>query len=136
MAHDTTSELNHDASRPSHNDSGGEATARRFTCGRSLTEQLRSTTRPLRQLIINSDICHSEYIQPGWFFCVNCHGRYSAGDAPNGLAGTEARLAHGVAPWVRRRLVEQSQLVARREGLSGFAREFWLWWLKLGGRKS
>jgi hypothetical protein len=87
-------------------------------------------------LIINSDICHSEYIQPGWFFCVNCHGRYPAGDAPNGLAGTEVRLAHGVAPWVLRRLVEQSQLVARREGLSGFAREFWLWWLKLGGRKS
>jgi hypothetical protein len=105
---------------------------------RTLTDRSSSDRQHdlLRQLIINSDICHSEYIQPGWFFCVNCHGRYSAGDAPNGLAGTEARLAHGVAPWVRRRLVEQSQLVARREGLSGFAREFWLWWLKLGGRKS
>jgi hypothetical protein len=38
-------------------------------------------------LIINSDIGHGEYMQPGWFFCVNCHGRYFAGDAPNGLTG-------------------------------------------------
>jgi hypothetical protein len=38
-------------------------------------------------LIINSNIGHGEYMQPGWFFCVNCHGRYFAGDAPNGLAG-------------------------------------------------
>jgi len=42
-------------------------------------------------------------------------------------------LRRALPPWLRRRLVGQCQLVARREGLSGFADDFWLWWLKLGG---
>jgi hypothetical protein len=38
-------------------------------------------------LIIYSNIAHGEFMQPRWFFSVNCNGGYVEGDAPNGLAG-------------------------------------------------
>jgi hypothetical protein len=39
-------------------------------------------------------------MQPGRFFCVNCHGRYLVGDAPNGLAGVSPvpSAGRGTAP--------------------------------------
>jgi hypothetical protein len=59
-----------------------------IACGRSPTGTAPiDNTTFYATLIINSNIGHGEYMQPGWFFCVNCHGRYLAGDAPNGLAG-------------------------------------------------
>jgi hypothetical protein len=58
-----------------------------MACGRSPTGAAPiDNTTFYATLIINSNNCHGEYMQPGWIFCVNCHGRHFAGDAPNSLA--------------------------------------------------
>jgi hypothetical protein len=58
-----------------------------MACGRSPTGAAPiDNTTCYATLIINSNNCHGEYMQPGWIFCVNCHGRHFAGDAPNSLA--------------------------------------------------